>query len=104
MQVLSCPYKLLTRSCSKKREQLVNSPDTTKIISENIVINYNIAAAKDWVKIAQNTSLFLQPKYLKAIENCPPKDMQFAYLTFYKENKPCGIAYAQIFKFSTYES
>lgn len=104
MQVCSFPYKILTKSCSKEQKETailkgkINSP------SINTIINYNISAAKDWSISTQNASLFLQKKYLKAIENCPPKDMQFAYLTFYKNNQVCGVAYAQIFKFSTYES
>lgn len=104
MQVLSCPYKLLTKSCSKEQKTTTIHPDITTIITDNTVINYNISAAKDWAKITRNAPLFLQSKYLKAIENCPPKDMQFAYFTFYKDNEACGVAYAQIFKFSTYES
>lgn len=104
MQVLSCPYKLFSKSCSKEQKQSAIKPNNTNTITSDIVINYNISASKDWVKVAQNAPLFLQKKYLKAIENCPPEGMQFAYLTFYKENQACGIAYAQIFKFSTYES
>lgn len=103
--VSSCPYRLLTQSCTKKKNE--QTTELNKISLQNniaLVISTNIEAAKDWSKIVANQPLFLQKSYLQAIEKCPPKDMQFAYLTFYKDNQPCGVAYAQIFKFSTYES
>ena len=105
--VLSCSYRLLTKSCQKQQE-LEQTTELSNIITleQNIqlTIANSIDDCKDWNIIAQQQSLFLQASYLKAIESCPPKDMQFAYLTFYKNNQPCGIAYAQVFKFSTYES
>jgi len=103
--VSSCPYRLLTQSCTKKKNE--QTTELNKILLQNniaLVISTNIEAAKDWSRIVANQPLFLQKSYLQAIEKCPPKDMQFAYLTFYKDNQPCGVAYAQIFKFSTYES
>ncbi len=103
--VSSCPYRLLTQSCTKKKNE--QTTELNKILLQNniaLVISTNIEAAKDWSRIVANQPLFLQKSYLQAIEKCPPKNMQFAYLTFYKDNQPCGVAYAQIFKFSTYES
>jgi hypothetical protein len=58
----------------------------------------------EWEKLADSASFFLQKSYLAAIEAVPPSGMRFAYLTFFEDEMPIGIAYAQIFKFSTYES
>ncbi|MFK7950489.1 MAG: hypothetical protein AB8G11_23080 [Saprospiraceae bacterium] len=104
--VLSCSYRLLAKACTKQKNEQTNKLSNIITLQENIQLTIvdNINACKDWSAISRNQSLFLQQSYLKAIESCPPKDMQFAYLTFYKNNQPCGIAYAQIFKFSTYES
>jgi predicted N-acyltransferase len=104
--ILTCPYRLLTKSCFENKA-IVENPRENSVQLENDIqvgISDTIDACSDWAKIAANQTLFLQPDYLKALENCPPEGMRFAYLTFYKNNQPCGIAYAQIFKFSTYES
>ncbi len=102
---ITCPYRLLTKSCSKDKT-LTTAPTTLLHLQSDIQLNISrtIEKSMDWSRISEHQTLFLQPKYLKALEDCPPKDMQFAYLTFYKNNQPCGIAYAQIFKFSAYES
>lgn len=105
---ISCPYRLLVKVCPKQRQLKSATELSNKLITLDnnfqLMIAKSIEDCEDWMTIAQQKSLFLQPEYLNAIENCPPKDMQFAYLTFYKNGEPCGIAYAQIFKFSTYES
>jgi len=104
MQVFSCSHRLLIKPCSKEQKATVVHSTDIRNNTIKTVVDYQITATKDWTELTQNSPLFLQPKYLKAIEACPPKDMQFAYLTFYKNDLPCGVAYAQIFKFSTYES
>lgn len=103
--VSSCSCRLLAQACTRKKSEQTTESNRISLLNHiELVISTNIEAAKDWDKIAANQSLFFQKQYLKALENCPPKNMEFAYLTFYKGNQPCGIAYAQIFKFSTYES
>lgn len=105
--IISCPYQLLLKSCPNRKTVVETISTDGWILLENnlkVQITRTIEAAADWSAIVENQTLFLQPKYLKAIETCPPKAMSFAYLTFYKNNQPCGVAYAQIFKFSTYES
>lgn len=104
--VLSYSCRLLAKACTKDKNQLPKTFSRIITLQEDLqlTIESKIDNCKSWDKMAKNESLFLQKSYLKAIEACPPKDMQFAYLTFYKNNQPCGIAYAQIFKFSTYES
>lgn len=103
--VSSCSCRLLAQACTKKKSEQTTELNRISLLNHiELTINTNIEAAKDWDKMATNQSLFLQRSYLKALESCPPKNMQFAYLTFYKDNQPCGIAYAQIFRFSTYES
>lgn len=103
---LTCPYRLFTKSCSSNKVMAKIEENDFVQLQNNIQISISatIDDCSDWSKIATNQTLFLQPDYLKALESCPPEGMQFAYLTFYKNNQPCGIAYAQIFKFSTYES
>ena len=103
---LTCPYILLTKSCFENKTTSKNLHADFVQLENDIQVNISdtIEGCSDWTKIAANQTLFLQPDYLKALENCPPEGMRFAYLTFYKNNQPCGIAYAQIFKFSTYES
>jgi predicted N-acyltransferase len=103
---LSCTYQLLTKVCSPKKAIAEIMVNELIQLENNIQIHLSetIDSCSDWSKIAKNQTLFLQPEYLNALESCPPKGMRFAYLTFYKNNQPCGIAYAQIFNFSTYES
>jgi predicted N-acyltransferase len=103
---LTCPYVLLTKSCFENKTTAKNLHKDFVLLENDIqvTISDKIEVCSDWSKIAKNQTLFLQPDYLKALENCPPEGMRFAYLTFYKNEQPCGIAYAQIFKFSTYES
>jgi len=41
-------------------------------------------------------NLFLQRTYLEVLEKFPPDKMQFAYLLFFENKNPVGIAVAQI--------
>jgi len=49
-----------------------------------------------WDQLAPKDNLFLQRTYLEVLEKFPPAKMQFAYLVFFKNKKPAGIAIAQI--------
>jgi hypothetical protein len=49
----------------------------------------------DWDNLAPADNIFLQRAYLSVIQQCPPPNMQFAYLIFYFHNQPKGIAYLQ---------
>lgn len=57
-----------------------------------------------WDTVAPKENLFLQSTYLQTLENFPPEKMSFKYIIFYKENRPIGIAYNQIFKLNIEES
>lgn len=52
-----------------------------------------------WEELAPDDDLFLQLPYLEMLEECPPSDMEFAYLIFYHQQKPVGIAMCQIITF-----
>lgn len=54
------------------------------------------AVPEAWDQLAPKQNLFLQRSYLAVLENFPPTEMQFAYLLFYQQNEPVGIAIAQI--------
>lgn len=58
----------------------------------------------DWVDAAPPENDFLKKPFLCALENGPPSRMRFAYLIFYRDNKPLGVAYCQITPFSVGES
>jgi len=49
-----------------------------------------------WDQLAPRQNLFLQRTYLELLEKFPPLEMQFAYLLFYQQKRPVGIAIAQI--------
>lgn len=58
----------------------------------------------DWAKAAPADNCFLHASYLQAVEVAPPKGMRFAYLLFYKNGTPNGVAYCQITPFSVGDS
>lgn len=58
----------------------------------------------DWMAAAPPENDFLKKPFLCALENGPPNRMRFAYLIFYRDNKPLGVAYCQITPFSVGES
>jgi len=62
------------------------------------------AAGKDWDEAAPANNLFLQRRYLSIIEQNPPKGMRFAYLVFYADATPIGVAICQIKYFNAAES
>lgn len=49
-----------------------------------------------WDQLAPHNNVFLQRAYLQILESFPPREMQFAYLLFFQNKKPVGIAIAQI--------
>ena len=49
-----------------------------------------------WDQLAPMENLFLQRTYLEVLEKFPPDKMQFAYLLFFENKNPVGIAIAQI--------
>lgn len=51
---------------------------------------------QDWDEMAPGNDIFLQRAFLTAVENCPPQGMAFAYIIFYHQEKPAGIAYGQL--------
>lgn len=54
------------------------------------------AAGADWDAAAPLHDIFLQRPYLSILEANPPVGMRFAYLVFYAEEKPIGVAHCQI--------
>ena len=51
---------------------------------------------ESWDQLAPASNLFLQRTFLQVLENFPPLEMQFAYLIFFQNKTPIGIAIAQI--------
>ncbi len=62
------------------------------------------AAGKDWDIAAPAHNLFLQRPYLFILEQNPPTGMRFAYLVFYENVVPIGVAICQIKYFNAAES
>ena len=58
----------------------------------------------DWDRVAPIDNIFLQRNYLEALEKYPPKGMSFAYLLFYQDDRPIGLAINQILLFNADES
>ncbi|MCC6411694.1 MAG: GNAT family N-acetyltransferase [Saprospiraceae bacterium] len=54
------------------------------------------AAGHDWDMAAPEHDLFLQRRFLSVMESHPPIGMRFAYLVFYGDNQPVGVALCQI--------
>jgi hypothetical protein len=51
---------------------------------------------EDWDLVAPDDDVFLQRNYLSVTEQCAPDGMAFAYIVFYKQARPVGLAYAQL--------
>jgi len=49
-------------------------------------------------------NIFLQGNFLATLEAFPPKNMSFAYVVFFYEQKPAGIAYGQLVDLKIRES
>ncbi|MEZ4961511.1 MAG: GNAT family N-acetyltransferase [Saprospiraceae bacterium] len=60
--------------------------------------------AHDWQAAQPDQNIFLQPPYLQAVEDNPPKRMRFSYLVFYKNDAPIGVAYCQVSNFRVDDS
>lgn len=54
------------------------------------------AAAAEWDAASPSDNLFLQRHYLSVLEANPPLGMRFAYLVFYQNESPVGVAICQI--------
>ncbi len=53
----------------------------------------------DWETAQPAGNIFLQPAYLQAVEDNPPRGMRFSYLVFYNNEIPIGVAYCQVSNF-----
>jgi len=49
-----------------------------------------------WDQLAPANNIFLQRTFLQVLEHFPPLEMQFAYLIFFQNKIPTGVAIAQI--------
>ena len=71
----------------------------------SVIIHHSIYdVSDDWNKAAPADNVFLQKKYLRLLEDVPPKDCHFVYLLFYKNSNPIGVAIGQIGTFSAEDS
>jgi Peptidogalycan biosysnthesis/recognition len=80
-------------SCNKKEKITLQDIDiqyfsTLKQIKKSV---WNQGAAPD--------DVFLQYDYLSVLENFPPANMSFAYVIFFNEKNPIGVAYFQVSPF-----
>ncbi len=57
----------------------------------------------DWDATAPENNLFLSRTYLNALEEYAPEGMKFAYLVFYYQDKPAGVACCQLLPFNATE-
>jgi Acetyltransferase (GNAT) domain len=78
-------------------------------MTQNNTISYRFSykikeIAADWSAAMPSDNLFLQPEYLQILESNPPVGMRFAYLVFYKNQSPIGVAYGQIKHFAANEN
>lgn len=55
----------------------------------------------DWELAQPADNQFLHRPYLSVVEQYPPIGYEFAYLLFYRDNLPIGIAYCQLLEFKT---
>lgn len=62
------------------------------------------AAGKDWDLAAPADNVFLQRRYLSILEQNPPAGMRFAYLVYFADIRPIGVAICQIKYFNAAES
>jgi hypothetical protein len=85
-------------SCNKKE----------KIKLQDIDIQYfnSLKQVKKsvWNQGAAPNDVFLQYNYLSVLENFPPVNMSFAYIIFFDEKNPIGVAYFQISPFDASSS
>ncbi|MEL6635353.1 MAG: GNAT family N-acetyltransferase [Bacteroidota bacterium] len=58
----------------------------------------------EWQRVQPTDNLFLQRDYLEVLENHPPRGMRFAYLLFYHQLRPVGLAVLQLQHFRASES
>ena len=58
----------------------------------------------EWDLLASSSSALLQRSFLRAIEEAPPRGMEFRYLAFYKNEQLLGIAYFQLLAFKADQS
>ncbi len=99
--------------CSNNRESKIINYNNSSVevypLSDNpdyfVQISKNISEVESvWNKMTNNENLFLQSTYLKILEKFPPEKMGFRYLIYFKENKPVGISYNQIFRLKIEDS
>lgn len=105
----SCSFQLpVNTRCSSPNKKLV--PNTGQRLSLSLpgwsaAVFHNINDIPlDWDEAAPTNDIFLQRPYLSAIQQCPPRHMQFAYLVFYLNHEPKGIAYLQLIRLNIGQS
>lgn len=54
---------------------------------------------KDWATVNKNKCFFLEPAYLKIIEQCLHTKLSCRYVILYLKDRPCGIIYYQVADF-----
>jgi hypothetical protein len=54
---------------------------------------------KDWCQVINDEDIFFNTSYLSVIEKSSNSDLKCRYIIFYKNSKPCGIAYFQLIDF-----
>lgn len=57
------------------------------------------AAGVDWDAAAPPDNVFLQRPFLSALAQCPPAELRFGYLVFYRGQQPAGVAALQCVTF-----
>ena len=61
-------------------------------------------AGKDWCSVVPQNDPYWKIDFLRSLEIRPPGNFQFRYIVFYHDKEPVGVAYAQITKFSAWQS
>lgn len=79
----------------------LNPPTALPVSSSAPALRYSFfrsiaAAGAEWDAAAPPDNLFLQRHYLSVLEANPPLGMRFAYLVFYQNESPVGVAICQI--------
>ena len=85
-------------TCSKKENITLQDIDIQYFSSLKQI------AKSVWNQGTAPNDIFLQYDYLSVLENFPPLNMSFAYIVFFEEKNPIGVAYFQITPFDAASS
>ena len=89
---MGCAIKFYLSDTMTVTSELISLGEDTEV-----ALYRNIKAVPDtWDQLAPKHNIFLERTYLTVLEKFPPREMQFAYLVFYQNKKPVGIAIGQI--------